>query len=179
MKRRRRGRPKGTKLTLARDRQNAAIALWKAFRVLGYGTHEAGYLALMVVGGAPIQLEDVEGVLTVASTTIKYKASTLDKHVNALARKAARASDHDPWLVASTAAIRGLIRGIRTNRIELAAYMFDVLIELGWRVVLARFWARIQTALRSNIPPHEGPLGRAQASRLKAYVENSRKRSEG
>jgi hypothetical protein len=158
--RRKRGRPKGSTVLLARDRQNAAIALWKAFRALDYSPHEAAYRALIIVGKQPLQPEHIEQVLTVAGKEIKYTASSLDAHLDALVRKAARTPDRNPWLAASVTALVGLIRAARTNRIPLVWGMLQVLDSLGWRPLIISLGSRIDAAMRSNVPPFEGTLGR-------------------
>jgi hypothetical protein len=156
--RRRRGRPKGSTVPIELDRQKYAVALWRAFREFDFGPYKAGYLAATVVSNEPIRLEDVEGLLVVASTEIKRTASSLDKHVDALVRKAKRVPD-DNWLAASATAIKALVLAIRSNKTATACGMLDVLVALGWHDLLSRLTARINDALRSNIPPRDGKPG--------------------
>src|SRR5262249_38614383 len=88
--RRRRSRPKGTTVPFERDRQRFTIsALW-GFRFAGAGPYTAAYWAAYVTGEEPIRPEDIEGLLIAAGTKIKHTASTLEKHLDHLARKADR-----------------------------------------------------------------------------------------
>src|SRR6516162_7936152 len=167
-KSRRRGRPRGSRVPLERDRQRFAVATWWGLHEIGYGPYEAAYLTSTAVGDDPIRLEDVEGLLTLASTQIKRTASSLDEHINALVRKAKRVPATD-WLVESSAAIRALVMYIAANDTARACIVLDVLVELGWGDVIQRLTERMGDALKSNVPPYEGKLrwqGRALLARL-------------
>src|SRR6516162_8009011 len=100
LKSRRRGRPRGSRVPLERDRQRFAVAVWWGLHEMGYGPYEAAYLASTAVGDGPIRLESVENVLTIASTNVKHTSASLDEHIHALVRKAKRAPASD-WLVTS------------------------------------------------------------------------------
>jgi hypothetical protein len=161
--RRRRGRPKGSTVPLERDRQKFAIAVWGALRLYGAGPYVSAYWAAVVTGDEPIKPEDVEGLLTDAGIDIKRTASSLDEHIHALVRKAKRTISeqaNNRWLEASSLAIKALILAARTANTEVYCGMLDVLIDLGWRDVIARLTARIDDLAKSNVPPHEGKLGR-------------------
>jgi hypothetical protein len=114
-----------------------------------------------VTSNAPIKPEDVEGLLTAAGTEIKFTASKLENHIDRLARKAKSIPvDSNPWLHMSALAIKALILAARTKRVEVYCAMLDVLVGLGWADVIGRLSARIIEASKSNVPPHEGKLGR-------------------
>src|SRR6516162_1775232 len=158
---RRRGRPKGTTVPLDRDPQRFEIAVWHGIHLDGHGPYTSAHWGAWVMSRKPIKLEDVEGLLTVAGTEIEFTASSLDKHIDRLARKAESIPvDGDPWLHMSALAIRAFILARRTRNMEMACYLLDVLIGLGWREVIERLCARIDDMLKSNIPPREGKLGR-------------------
>jgi hypothetical protein len=157
---RRRGRPKGSTVAFERDRQRFAIAAWWGFREYGCGPYVAAYWAAVATGDAPIKPEDIDGLLTVAGVDIKRTASTLDKHLDRLARNAKRAPSNNAWLRTSAITIKALILAARTNNMQVYCGMLDMLIGLGWADVIERLSARIIEAAKSNIPPHEGRLGR-------------------
>jgi CO/xanthine dehydrogenase FAD-binding subunit len=94
LERKGRGRPRGSSIPLARDRQRFAIAIWWALYKFGYGPYQAAHLAAVVVQNEPIRLEDVESLLIVASSKIRFTASSLEEHVAWLARKAKRRGLH-------------------------------------------------------------------------------------
>jgi len=160
-KQRRAGRPKGSTVPLERHRQKFAIAVWHGVHLDGVGPYLSARWAAVITGEEPIKPEDVEGLLTVSGTEIKFTASSLDKHIDRLARNAERiAIDSDPWLHMSALAIKGLIIAHRTGDMEVKCGMLDVLIDLGWRDMIERLRARIDDLTKSNIPPREGKLGR-------------------
>ena len=172
LKPRRRGRPRGSRVPLERDRQRFAVAVWWGLHEMGYGPYEAAYLASTAVGDGPIRLENVENVLTIASTNVKHTSASLDEHIHALVRKAKRAPATD-WLVTSSAAIRAFVGYIRDDDIARACTMLDVLSHLGWRQEIVRLTSRISDAVKSNIPPYEGNLGR-QGRVLFARLQTTR-----
>jgi hypothetical protein len=158
--RRGRGRPKGSTLPIERDRQRFAIALWRGFRKFGLGQYRSGYLAAAIDSDEPIRLEDVEGVLTLASTEINRTASSLDKHIDRLVRNAAKRAPESTWIEASATAIQAFILAYRSGNIAVACGMLDCLVRFGWGDQLSRLTARIDEAVRGNIPPRDGQLGR-------------------
>jgi hypothetical protein len=160
-KQRRAGRPKGTTVPLKRHRQKFEFAVWHGVRLYGVGPYLSAHWAMWLCSNEPIKAEDVEGLLTVSGTEIKFTASSLDKHVDRLARNAERIPiDSEPWLHMSALAIKGLIIAHRTGNTEVYCGMLDVLIDLGWRDMIERLRARINDLTKSNIPPREGRLGR-------------------
>jgi hypothetical protein len=157
----RRGRPKGSTIPLERHRQKFAIAVWHGVHLYGFGPYLSAHWAAWLTSNEPIKAEDVEGLLTVSGTEIKFTASSLDKHIDRLARNAERVPiDSDPWLHKSALAMKGLIIAARIRNIEVYCGMLDVLIDLGWRDMIERLRARIDDLIKSNIPPREGKLGR-------------------
>jgi hypothetical protein len=180
--RRGRGRPKGSTVPLERHRQRHQIAIWNAFRLCGYGPIHSAYWAAWATSDKPIQPEDFDSLLTVASTVIPHTASTLEKHIDRLARTAKRTTSEQAdnhWLAASSLAIKGMILAARTGDTEIYCGMIDVLIELGdWRDAVTRLADRVIAASKSNIPPYEGKLGRqgqALLDRLRSAMEKKPK----
>jgi hypothetical protein len=158
---RRAGRPKGSTVPLERHRQKFEIAVWHGVHLYGAGPYVSAHLAVVVTGEEPIEPEDVEGLLTAAGTEIKFTASSLDKHIDRLARNAERIPiDSDPWLHMSALAIKTLIIAARARDIELYYWTLDALIRLGWSDMIERLRARIDDLIKSNVPPREGKLGR-------------------
>src|SRR5262245_18957364 len=94
--RRRRGRPKGSTVPIERDRQKFEVACWWAFVGMGFGQFDAARRALLVVKGGPITLQDIDGVLHMASAEIPlpqpYDADDSDKGLRRLSAKARRAA---------------------------------------------------------------------------------------
>jgi hypothetical protein len=155
------GRPKGTAVSLERDRQKFEIAIWHGVHLDGHGPYTSAHWAAWVTSNAPIKPEDVEGLLTAAGTEIKFTASKLENHIDRLARKAKSIPvDSNPWLHMSALAIKALILAAHTKRTRVYCAMLDVLVGLGWADVIGRLSARIIEASKSNVPPHEGKLGR-------------------
>src|SRR5262245_20383157 len=91
----RRGRPKGSVTAIERDPQRFEIACWWAFHGMGCGPFDAARRALLAVKGGPITLEDIEGVLVLASATIAlpqpFDPDDPDKGLRRLSAKAKRA----------------------------------------------------------------------------------------
>jgi hypothetical protein len=166
---RRRGRPKGSTIPFALNRQRFAIAAWWGFREYGCGPYVAAYWAAVATGDEPIRPEDFNSVLNVAGIDIKRTAASLDKHLDRLARNAKRAPADDAWLRASATTIKALLLAARDNNMEVYCGMLDVLIGLGWGEVIERLSVRIIEASKSNVPPYEGELSR-QAQRLLAEL---------
>ena len=76
----------------------------------------------------------------------------------------------EPWLVHSSALIQGLIVFIGTRNITGACTCLDNLLLRGWRPLLAGLAERIETMLKSNVPPADlaalGPEARKLVERL-------------
>src|SRR5262249_40885025 len=121
-----RGRPKGSTIPFERDRQRFTIGTLWGFRFAGAGPYTAAYWAAYVTGEEPIRPEDIEGLLIAAGTKIKHTASTLEKHLDHLARKADRIPpDTDAWLKISAVTIKALILAARTGNLEIYCLMLD------------------------------------------------------
>jgi hypothetical protein len=179
------GRPKAP---TEQDPDRFFIVIWRAlYRLLGYGSREAGHLAAHLVSAEPIIISDVEGALRVASATVKHHADTLETRIAGLVRKAQRSSESDPWIERSETAIESLILAAfmlarphlsddaRERLPPAAKILIDQLHELGWGELFARLETRISAALRSNLPPHDTPLGRGGRSLLRLLKEPPQK----
>ena len=177
-----RGRRKGSTIPLERHRQKFDIAVWHGVHLYGVGPYLSAHWAVWLTGAEPIKAEDVEGLLTAAGTKIKFTASTIEKHIDRLARNAQSIPvESDPWLHMSALAIKAMILAARTGNTEVYCGMLDALIELGWGDMIERLRARVGDLLRSNIPPRDEELGRAGMGLLKwlrAVEGNKRKRSQ-
>jgi hypothetical protein len=146
----------------ARDRQRFTIAALWGFRMAGAGAYTAAYWASIATSDEPIHPEGVGDLLIAAGTQIKHTAVTSRAHFEHLARKAASTPPgSDAWLEVSATTIKALILAARTGNLKIYCAMLDLLIVLGWRDVIQRLTDRIQDALKSNIPPFEGELGKA------------------
>jgi hypothetical protein len=148
------GRPP---VPIERDPQRFEVACWWAFTEMGLGKFDAARRALLAVRGGAITLEDVEGVLIRASATIPlppFDPDDPDKSLRRLSAKAQR-SKPSPWLTTSAGFVQGLITFIAGNNITGVCVAYDGLIKLGWGPVILGLADRIETALRSNLPPAE------------------------
>jgi hypothetical protein len=169
------GRPKGARIHIAHDRKRFAVAAWWAFGEFGFGPYQsAGLAAAIVQNNEPIRMEDVEGLLTVASTRIHHNASSLKEHLAWLARKA-EAAKADAWLIQSATAVHGLILFITKDDTAGACRCLDALLALGWEDVLDGLHARIDVALKGNMPPRDDKLGRAGSEFLARFRESRSK----
>jgi hypothetical protein len=147
-----RGRPP---VPIERDPQRFEIACWWALTQSGLGSFDAARRALLAVKGGPITLQDIEGVLQMASATIPlppYDELDPDRGLRQLARKARRARP-EPWLINSAGLVEGLVRFIRANNTTGVCLTLDGLDRLGWRPVIMGLAERVEAALRSNLPP--------------------------
>jgi hypothetical protein len=147
-----RGRPP---VPIERDPQRFEVACWHAFTESGLGSFDAARRALLAVKGGPITLQDIEGVLVMATAAIPlppFDELDPDRGLRQLARKARRARP-EPWLIASAELVEGLIRFIRANNTTGICATLDGLIKLGWGAVIMGLAQRIEAALRSNLPP--------------------------
>ena len=164
------GRPK---VPTEQDLDRFFIVIWRVLaRLIGYGPRDAGYLAAHLVSAEPIVLADLEGALRAAPTNIEHHAAELDTRIAGLVRKAQGSSESDPWIRQSEAAIKALLLtafallrpdltdDTRKRLISDAAGLTADLEELGWGEFRSRLEGRINAALRSNLPPHDLPLGR-------------------
>jgi hypothetical protein len=157
------GRPP---VPIEHDPQRFEIACWWAFGHLGYGPFSASRLALLAVEGGPITVEDVEGFFRQASAQIPLPPDNPDERDMGLRRLAAKAKKQRPtgWLVQSATLVRGLIEFVRNNNVSGTCTALDGLLALGWGPVISGLTERIETALKSNLPPADlrslGPAAR-------------------
>jgi hypothetical protein len=102
-------------------------------------------------------LQDIEGVLALASATIPlppYDELDPDRGLRQLAAKARRARP-EPWLINSAALVQGLITFVGTSNMTGICLALDGLDRLGWRPVIMGLAERLEAALGSNLPPAE------------------------
>ena len=165
---RRRGRPP---VPIERDPQRFEIAAWWAFLGFGIGPFGAARRALIVVKGGPISMADIEGVLRLSQVSVplpeaKDEPNAAERRLFAMAKR----RRPEPWLVECSAFIQGLIIFVNTGNITGACICLDNLLLRGWRPVLAGLAERIETTLKSNIPPADlaafGPQARKLVERL-------------
>jgi hypothetical protein len=172
---RRRGRPPAA---IDQDPQRFEIACWWALAEMGVGKFDAARRALLAVKGGPITVEDVEGLLRLASATIplpQFDPLDPDKGLRQLAAKAKRARP-EPWLINSAAFVQALISFIAGNNTIGICLAYDGLIALGWEPVILGLADRLETALRSNLPPAEieklSPAARRLLAKLRQGPES-------
>jgi hypothetical protein len=123
---------------------------------MGCGPFDAARRALLATKGGAITLEDIEGVRILASAQIPlpqpFDPDDPDKGLRRLSAKAKRAAP-EPWLSMSAGLVQGLIGFIIANNVTGIALACDGLIGLGWGPTMAGLAQRIETALKSNLPP--------------------------
>jgi hypothetical protein len=82
---------------------------------MGCGPFDAARRALLAIRGGAITLEDIEGVLQLATASVpSIDATDPDEGLRRLAAKAQRAKP-EPWLFSSAALVQALITFIRGN----------------------------------------------------------------
>jgi hypothetical protein len=166
---RRHGRPP---VPIERHPQRFEIACIWAFLGFGLGPFDATNRALMVVRGGSISMADIEGVLRLSQMSVplpeaKDEPNAAERRLFATAKR----QRPEPWLVECSAFIQGLIifTGPPVN-VTGSCLCLDHLLLRGWRPVLAGLAERIETTLKSNIPPADlaalGPQARKLVERL-------------
>jgi hypothetical protein len=172
----RKGRPIGSHRSLLADPRRFSIAAWHAFSD-AIGSHPAARLAVVLLEETtPITIEDLEGVLVVASSSYEppraAKKYTLDDRAFDLARRAKLVADRATrremdWLVTCSGALRAVVFFIAANDAAGASRALEILRGAGWTEVIEHVRRRFEDALCSNFPPFEGRL-RAAARQLLA-----------
>jgi hypothetical protein len=154
---RRRGRPHGSIKQIERDPQRFEIACWWAFTEMGLGKFDAARRALLATRGGPISLEDVEGMLIKASATIPLPSFDPDDPDRGLRQLSAKAQRTKPsrWLIQSAGLVQGLVTFIARGNTAGICVAYDALIRLGWGPTIMGLADRLETALKSNLPPAE------------------------
>jgi hypothetical protein len=154
MPKRQRGRPPGA-VPIERNPERFEIAAWRAFVGMRVGPFDAARRALLAVKGGTITMQDVEGVLLLASAEIPLPAPDPDEPDAGLRRLAAKAQRQKPskWLNQSVGLIQGLILFSGSGNVTGMTVALDALDQLGWGPVILGLTQRIQTALQSNLPP--------------------------
>lgn len=151
------GRPEGSRIAIERDPQRFEIASWWALFEEGVGPFDAARRAKLAVKGGAFSMEEIEGLLRVASAEIplpRHNPDEPDAGLRRLAAKARRVVQHPSlWLVHSVGTLRALIHFIRENNEPGICAMLDALVALGWRPVILGLARRIEDALGSNLPP--------------------------
>jgi hypothetical protein len=149
----RRGRPP---VPIERDPQRFEIACWWAFHEMGCGAFDAARRALLATKSGSITLEDIDGVLVMASAQIPlpqpFDPLDPDKGLSRLSAKAKRAKP-SKWLITSSALVRALITFIANGNMTGICLARDGLIRLGWGPTIMGLAQRVEAALRSNLPP--------------------------
>lgn len=160
------GRPPGTHKSLFKDQQRFAIAAWIAF-MPDYGPHDTAKLVrVLIEEDTPIRIEDVEGLRLVISAPYAPPTPSADfddvarqfQQKAALIRDRATGSEME-WLSVSASGLRGLIYFFRRNDLPGMRRSIDILRSAGWGKTAERVGRRLGTALRSNIPPRDDPVG--------------------
>jgi hypothetical protein len=163
-----RGRPP---VPIERNPQHFEIACIWAFLGFGVLPFDAARRALLIVRGGPITMADVEGTLRLSQASIPLSEAK-DEPDAAVRRLFAMAKCQGPeqWLVESSAFIQGLIVFITIRNITGACACLDNLWARGWGPVLTGLHERIETMLKSNVPPADlaalGPDARKLVERL-------------
>src|SRR5262249_54963030 len=123
---------------------------------MGFGPFDAARRALLATKGGPITLQDIKGVLVMASATIPlpqpFDPADPDKGLRRLSAKARRAKPA-PWLVTSAGLVHVLIRFTTDNNMTGVAVACDGLLRLGWGPTIMGLAERVEAALKSNLPP--------------------------
>ena len=170
-----RGRPP---VPIERHPERFEIACWRAFTEMRLDPFPAARLALLASKGGPITLEDIEGVLNKASATIPlppFDPDDPDKGLRQLAAKAKRQRPSE-WLVQSSALIHELVIFIFSGNVTGMVVTLDALNTLGWGPVLMGLVKRIETALKSNLPPADPEKLSPATRRLLARVRQKAKK---
>jgi hypothetical protein len=172
------GRPKGSVVPIEMDSQKFEIAGLLALVEEGYGPFDAARRALLAIRGGAFKVEDIEGLLQVATAEIPlpqpFDPLDRDKGLRRFAAKARRVTKRQPaseWLNHSAGAIGALIDFVRDGNQPGMSAAIDKLIELGWAPVIQGFVWRIEAALGSNLAPADverlGPAARRWLAELR------------
>jgi hypothetical protein len=161
---------------IERHSQRFEIACWWALVGFGFGQFTAARLALAIVRGNSTSMADVEGLLRLSQIDIPLPLPNPDEPNAQLRRLAAKAlrQSASGWLVHSS----GLIQALAVFHDDPGAtcLCLDELLRLGWRPVLSGFAQRIETALKSNVPPADLEELSPAAHRLLARVRGNPKK---
>lgn len=164
-----RGRPP---VPIEQHPQRFEIACWWAFLGFGIGPFDAARRALLAVKGGPISMDDITGALRLSQVPVplpeaKDEPQAAERRLFATAKR----QRAEPWLVECSAFVQGLIIFMNSPvNITGACMCLDNLLLRGWRPVLTGLHERIETMLKSNIPPADlaalGPDARKLVERL-------------
>ena len=180
--RRRRGRPVGSVVPIERDPQRFEIACWWAFSEMGFGPYDSARRALLVTRGGPISIEDIEGVLHMATAQIPLPTPLdpldPDAGLRRLTAKAKRAK-LSVWLASSAGMLQALMVYIGQGNMTGITITFDALLKLGWGETLMGLVERIEAALGSNLPPADLDRLSPAVRRLLAGLQKPKKSDPG
>jgi hypothetical protein len=172
------------KIAIELDPQKYEIAGFLALREEGYKPFDAARRALLAVRGGPFSVEDIEGLLRIASAEVPlpqpFNDWDPDKGLRRLVTKAERVAERPSgWLVLSVGTLQALIHFIREDNTAGMTASLDRLAEVGWTPIILGFTRRLVDALNSNLPPAAaerlnrlGPAAREQLTELRK--KNSR-----
>jgi hypothetical protein len=156
---------------IERHPQRFEIACIWAFLGFGVRPFDAARRALLIVRGGPISMADIEGTLRLSQASIPLPE--VEDEPDAPERRLfamAKCQGPEQWLVESSAFIQGLIVFMATRNLVGACSSLDNLWARGWGPVLTGLHERIETMLRSNVPPADlatlGPDARKLVERL-------------
>ena len=158
-------------MPIERHPQRFEIACIWAFLGFGLGPFDATNRALMIVRGNSISMSDIMGVLQLSQMSVPLP-EVKDEPNAAERRLFATANRQRPeqWLVEGSALIQALIIFIGAGNSSGACLCLDNLLLRGWRPVLVGLAERIETMLKSNVPPADltalGPQARKLVERL-------------
>jgi hypothetical protein len=154
----RRGRPKGTRLSFFEDKGRFAIAMVYSGEVfMGLTRYSAAYGSIALLSKRPINARSVAGILThlcggPSNATLKGKAQALVAKC-----EHPRTIREAEWIASSAALLGFLINQHRSNPSRLKA-VFDGLNALGWAPVLLEIARKIGAVGASNQPPIDEPV---------------------
>lgn len=160
------GRPSGTPASLFKDPHRFAIAAWIALAP-DLGTLEtARFVTVLIEEDTPIRIEDVEGLRLLISAP--FKPPTLGVVLDEVARKLQQkaklvrgraAGSEMRWIETSASALRLLVYLFVRDDVPGMRRQLDILRNAGWGKISERIGRRLETALKSNIPPRDDPVG--------------------
>jgi hypothetical protein len=166
-----RGRPEGSIIRLLDDPGRFEVAVAFAFtECFGWRPYHAARLATFLIASTrPITTESMEGVLLKSSMT---HSTTIAGHEDRLRRKIPevvdRANEREwAWLTMSSSLIFALVKCIAEGNSGGLHLTLKMLRQAGWSETLDRVAKRIDSSLRGNFPPAEGPLSRTAARLLR------------
>jgi hypothetical protein len=175
--RKRRGRPPG-QVPIEQNPQRFEIAAWWAFRGMGLGPFDAARRALLAVKGGDFSVEDIEGLLQLASAEIPLPEHDPDEPDAGLRRLAAKARRQKAsrWLTNSVGMVHALVVFTGEFNWPGVCAAIDVLITLGWGPAITGFRRRLVAALEANLAPADLEKLRPSVRRMLGELREKSKR---